>query len=269
MSLNVMATLRIESDDPDEPTIDVPINGLGVVVPLAPAEDRAACLTRIDKQMRKYTKAHTAEWARCFADEVRGRACDTGRRDLKIEKAEAALRAFVGGEKDRDCAGNSLSPVMLGLSPTCPAPCDGIAVLNIDALVDCLVCTQEASTQTMLTEAFGVAPPDLPASVPSSTAANCQKSIGSAVSKGVQKTQKLLAACELENIGAGAPVVCTSAHGAELAEIGAKIDGVATRCADSTGLQSCVFQMGADPTCLGDTAVSLGTGIVGVTFGVP
>ena len=267
-SMNVFATLRIDSDDPDEPTIDVAISGLGIVLPLASAEDRSACLSRIDKQMRKYSKAHTGEWTRCFADEVRGRACDTGRRDLKIQKAEAALRAFVGGDKDRDCGGNSLSPVLLGLPPTCPAPCDGIAVINIDALADCLVCTQEASTQTMLTQAFGVAPPDLPASVPSAAAASCQKSIGNAVSKGVQKAQKLLARCELENIGAAAPVVCTSTHAAELTAIGAKADGVAARCADTGGLQSCVFQVDADPTCLGDTSVALGTALVSVTFGV-
>lgn len=267
-SLNVFATLRIDSDDPDEPTIDVSVSALGVVLPLASVDDRTACLRRIDKQMRKYTKAHTDEWARCFSDEVRGRACDTGRRDLKIEKAEAALRAFVGGDKDRDCAGNSLSPVLLGLPPTCPAPCDGIAVINIDALADCLMCTQEASTATMLSQAFGVLPPDLPPSVPAPAAASCQKSIGGAVSKGVQKAQKVLARCELENIGAAAPVVCASAHAAELTAIGAKVDGVAARCADSSGLQSCVFQMGADPTCLGDTSVSLGTALAGVTFGV-
>jgi hypothetical protein len=269
VSLNVAATLRIDSDDPDEPTIDVPISGLGIILPLAPADARSACLSRIDKQMRKYTKAHTNEWARCFADEVRGRACDTGRRELKIQKAEAALRAFVGGDKDRECAANSLSPVLLGLSPACPAPCDGITATNIDGLVDCLVCTQEASTATLLTEGFGVMPPDLPPSVPSSAAASCQKSIGSAMSKGVQKVQKILARCELENIGAASAVVCVSAHGAELTEIGAGVDSAAARCADTSGLQSCVFQMGADPTCLGDTAVSLGSAIVGLTFGVP
>jgi hypothetical protein len=268
VSGNAVDTLRIDSDDPDEPTIDVPITALGVVLPLAPAEERYACLRRVAKQMRKYTKAHTGEWTRCFTDEAAGRACDTGRRELKIAKALAGLRDFIGGEKDSDCAGNGLSPILLGLPPTCPAPCDAITMTNIDVMVDCLVCTQEASTSTMLSEAFGVAPPDLPPSLASPAAASCQKSIGSAVSKGVQKVQKILSRCELANIGAAAPVVCTTAHAADLAAVGARADTAATRCQDTTGLQSCAFEMMADPTCLGDTAVTLGTSIVGATFGV-
>lgn len=267
-SLNVAATLRIESDDPDEAIVDVPISALGLILPLAPVEARRACLRTIDKQMRKYAKTHASEWTRCFTDEARGRACDSGRRNLKIQKAEAALRAFVGGDKDRDCAGNSLSPVLLGLPPSCPAPCDGVSVLNIDGLANCLVCTQQAATASMLDEGFGVVPPDLPSAAPSPAAAACQKSIAGALSKGVQKTHKLLARCELANVGAGAPVDCAATNAAALASYGAQIDGTPARCADTTDLQSCVFQMGADPSCLGDAAVSLGTGLAGVTFGV-
>ena len=141
-------------------------------------------------------------------------------------------------------------------------------MLDIDALANCLVCVQQASTATMLSQAFGVVPPDLPPSLASPAAASCQKSIGGRVSKGVQKTQKILARCELENIGAAAPVDCAAAHAAELAAIGAGADGAAARCDDTTGLQSCLFQVGADPTCLGDTAIAVGTGLAGVTFGV-
>lgn len=266
VSLNLAATLRITSDDPDEPTIDVPISALGVLLPLGPLEDRDACLRTIDKQMRKYAKAHTREWARCFTDEASGRACDAGRRALKIDKAEASLRAFVGGDKDRDCAARSLSPVLLGLPATCPAPCDGLVVTNIDALADCLVCTQEAATATMLGAAFGVVSPDLPPALASPAAASCQKRIANAIAKGVQKVQKTLARCAVGNIGAALPVDCSAEHAAALAAAGAKVDDAATRCSDTTGLQSCVFQSGG-PTCLGDTAVALGTTLVEVNFG--
>lgn len=265
-SLNLGGTLRIESDDPDEPVIDIPITALGVVLPLAPLADRRACLATIDKQMRKYAKAHTREWARCFGDETRGRACDAGRLALKVDKAEAALRSFVGGDKDRDCAGRSLSPVLLGLPTTCPAPCDHLVVTNIDALTDCLVCTQEATTAAMLDAAFGVVPPDLPASLASPVAASCQKSIANAVVKGVQKVQKTLARCAAGNLGAAEPADCAAVHAAELAAVAATVDGAATRCADTSGLQSCVFQGGA-ATCLGDAAVNAGRALVDVTFG--
>ncbi len=265
-SLNLGATLRIESDDPDEPVIDVPISALGVVLPLAPLDDRVACLRTIDKLMRKYAKTHTREWARCFSDEARGRACDAGRRQLKIDKAEAALRAFVGGEKDRECAGRSLSPVLLGLPTTCAAPCDHLVVTNIDALTECLVCTQEASTAALLDAAFGVVPPDLPAGLASGAAASCQKSIATAVTKGVQKVQKTLARCAADNVGAAVPVDCSAVHAASLASTAAKVDGMAARCKDTTGVQACVFQDGG-PTCLGDAAVTLGATLVDATFG--
>jgi hypothetical protein len=267
-SLGVTATLRISSDDPDEPTIDVPITALGIVIPRAPAPTRAACLGAIDKQYRKFSKTHVSEWTRCLGDEVRGRACDTGRRDLKLEAAEERLRSYVGGSKDKLCAGASLSPSLAGLPITCPAPCDSIPVTNMLHLADCLVCTQEAVTNAMLAATYGVTPPDLPPAVSSLQSMSCQKSIAKAMTKTILGLQKTLAACELANITAVSPVNCQATHAADLAEAAADVDAAVDRCKDSTGLQACVYQPMPDPMCLSDTAVDGGLSLVGVSFGV-
>jgi hypothetical protein len=267
-SMAVGATLRIASDDPDEPIIDLSITALGIVIPRAPAAQRAACLGAIDKQYRKYAKTHVNEWTRCLTDEVSGRACDSGRRELRLQAAEERLRSYVGGSKDKYCAGASLSPTLAGLSTACPAPCDGIAVTNMLRLADCLVCTQEAVTESMLSATYGVTPPDLPPAVSSLQARSCQKSIAKAMTKGILGVQKTLASCELENITAGSPVDCQATHAAELADAAADVAAAVDRCHDSTGLQACVYQPMPDPMCLSDTAVAGGISLVGVSFGV-
>ena len=66
-------TLRIASDDPDEPTLDVSLSGVGVNRVLAPADERAACLRTVESAFRRYTKTHLQQWGRCYADEVAGR----------------------------------------------------------------------------------------------------------------------------------------------------------------------------------------------------
>ncbi|MDX2169960.1 MAG: hypothetical protein SF182_23020 [Deltaproteobacteria bacterium] len=268
MSLAAGATLRIVSDDPDEPTIDLSVTALGIVIPRAPAPTRAACLGAIDKQYRKYAKTNLSEWTRCLTDEVSGRACDVGRRDLRLQAAEERLRSYVGGSKDKLCAGASLSPTLAGLPTTCPAPCDGIAVTNMLHLADCLVCTQAAVTDAMLSATYGVTPPDLPPAVASLQARSCQKSIAKAMTKGILGVQKTLAACELANITAGSPIDCQATHAADLADAAADVDGAVARCKDSTGLQACVYQPMPDPMCLSDTAVAGGVSLVGVSFGV-
>lgn len=267
-SMAVGATLRITSDDPDEPVIDLSITALGIVIPRAPAAQRAACLGAIDKQYRKYAKAHVSEWARCLTDEVSGRACDAGRRDLRLQAAEERLRSYVGGSKDKFCAGASLSPTLAGLPTTCPAPCDGIAVTNMLRLADCLVCTQAAVNDAMLSATYGVTPPDLPPAVSSLQARSCQKSIAKAMTKGILGVQKTLARCEWDNITAGAPVDCQATHAAALAKIGDDVAGAALKCKDSTGLQSCAFAPMSDETCLVDPAIAGGISLVGVSFGV-
>lgn len=265
-SLPLLATLRITSDDPDEPMIDVGVTALGIVVPRAPAPARAACLGVIDTQYRKFTKTHLKEWTRCLGDEVRGRACDAGRRDLKLAAAEEKLRSYVGGSRDKRCAGAGLSPSLAGLPTTCPAPCDAIPVTNIGGLADCLVCVQEASTDTLLAATYGTLPPDLPAAAPL-LAASCQKGLATAMSKGVQKAQKALAACMLANITAVTPVDCAAAHAGALTAIDLAIAKAAARCKDDTGLQSCLHQPSPDPACLADAAENAVRALIQVSFG--
>jgi len=268
VGLALLATLRVTSDDPDEPTIDVAISALGFTIPRAPAPARAACLGAIDKQYRKFTKTHLKEWTRCLTDEVRGRACDSGRRALKLAAAEEKLRSYVGGARDKFCAGASLSPSLAGLPTTCPAPCDGIAVTNIGGLADCLVCVQEAASDAMLSATYGVTPPDLPAAAPSLLAARCQKLLATAMTKAILKPQKALAGCELANITAMTPVTCGVQHAADLAAAAAAIDKAVARCKDDSGLQACIHQPMADPACLADAAIDAATSLVGVNFGV-
>jgi len=55
-SVAVVTTLRVTSDDPDQPTMDIGMTGLGIVLPRAPADQRAACLRVADKRARVYAK---------------------------------------------------------------------------------------------------------------------------------------------------------------------------------------------------------------------
>ncbi|MGH7790661.1 MAG: hypothetical protein ACRERC_27620 [Candidatus Binatia bacterium] len=267
-SFAASGTLRVTSDDPDEPIIDVPITMFAVVTPSASPTDKYACLDVVDRQYQSYAKRHIKEWTRCYIDELKGRACDAGARDLKLQKAEIKLRRFIGGDKDRDCAGNGVTPFLLGLDAICPAPCDHIGVMNFGTFADCLVCTQDASTAAMLDAATGVSPPDMPASLASSGAQACAKSITTAVGKGITKTQKALARCELDNITSMAPVVCTTQLASELADIEAKVTQSVTRCADTTDVGACVFDLMPDPDCLADAASSIGTNLVDLSFGL-
>src|SRR4029078_12312385 len=49
-----MGTVRISSNDPDEPDVDVAVQGFGFVQTLAPAEKRARCLKAVDGEFPRY-----------------------------------------------------------------------------------------------------------------------------------------------------------------------------------------------------------------------
>lgn len=261
-----MGTLRIESSDPDEGIIDVPLQGFGFVQVLAPATTRARCFKAIDKQFRRYTDRHRKEWSRCFLDEVRGLACDTGKRDLKIQQAETRLRDAIGGAKDKHCAGVNLTASLLGLPTTCGGDCD-ITVNSFSTFVDCLVCRQDEARDDMLRDGVGTAPPD----VPPNTAANghafrCEKQITSRIAKGIGLVQKILGRCELNNV-TSSPVDCAATQAAKIDGVQAQVNEALNRCVDTTGLLGCPFEGGL-PTCLGDAAETIGSSLVDVTFGL-
>jgi hypothetical protein len=261
-----MGTVRIASDDPDEPTIDVPVQGFGFVQTLAAPDRRSRCLKSIDKEFRKYSDRHRREWHRCFLDEVKGLACDAGTRDLEIQQAETRFRAVVGGAKDKVCAGDNLSASLLGIPATCGGGCN-IAVSGIASFASCLVCRQDEARDAMLRDGVGTAPPDVPPNVAANADANrCQKQIATRLAKGIANVQKLLGRCELANIS-GTPVDCAATNAAAIAAIKAQVDEAGNRCVDSTGLLGCLFE-GGDANCLGTSASAIGSTLVDVTFGL-
>jgi hypothetical protein len=129
----------------------------------------------VTKRFQKYSKTTFKEWARCYVDEAFGKACHTGRRDLKVQKAEDTLRRFVGGDRDKDCSG--LTASLLGLPATCGGSCDHIALATVADFADCLVCTQDAALASMFSATMGVAPPDVPVAAVNTLAAKCQKQL--------------------------------------------------------------------------------------------
>jgi len=262
-----MGTLRIESDDPDESTIDVPVQAFGFVQTLAAAADRARCLTSVDKEFRRYADRHRREWNRCFLDEVRGLACDVGTRDLKIQQAETRFRDAVGGAKDKVCAGKNLNASLLGVPQTCGGGCN-ITVNTIASFASCLVCREDTARDDMLREAIGTAPPDSPPNVAGSTAAHlCEKQITGRIAKGIASMQKVLGRCEIANI-TSTPVDCAAANATAITKIRSQVDEAANRCTDSTGLLGCLYE-GGTATCLGDAASAIGSTLVGATFPQP
>jgi hypothetical protein len=261
-----LGTLRISSDDPDEADIDVPVQGFGFVQTLAAADVRARCLKAVDKEFRRYADRHRREWNRCFLDEVKGRACDAGTRDLKIQQAETKFRAVIGGSKDKYCLGANLSPSLLGLPSTCGGGCD-ITLTNMASYASCLVCRENAARDAMLRDAVGTAPPDSPPNLAATLEANrCQKEIATRLAKGIVNVQKVLGRCEIANI-TDTPVDCGATNADALTGIQGQVNEAANRCTDSTGLLGCLFE-GGTATCLGDSSVTIGTDLVGATFGV-
>ena len=262
--LNV--TLRVSSDDPDEPDVDVAIGAISFTNPLAPAADRAACFADVEHQMERYTKTHLKEWSTCFVAELAGLACDTGKRDLRIGQAEARLRAYIGGPNDRNCAPESLTPVRLGIPSTCGGGCGAIAVTNLSKFVDCLVCRQQEATNAMLAAVVGAAPPDLPGNILGAAAWRCNRTLVRGMEKGIRKMQSTLGDCEVDAIITSAD--CGTTEDAALTLLASRIDTAATRCTDTTDMLGCLFEPGPDPQCLGTAARSVAGTIVGATLGL-
>jgi hypothetical protein len=261
-------TLRIASDDPDEGTLDIPINAISFTQVLAAPTLRAACLRKVERAMRRYGKTHMREYGRCYVDEVNGLACDAGARDLKIQQAAARFHANVGGNQDQLCAGAGLTPSLLGMPPTCGGGCGAINLTSMTALVDCLECRQSEATGAMLGAAVGTTPPDLPLNTAGSTAAGvCQKKLLGGIQKGIDKIEKMLGRCEVDNITAATPVECASALAADIATAQAKVDARLNACNDTAGLLGCLFET-PDPTCLGDAALAIGADVIDAVFGL-
>jgi len=262
-------TLEIASDDPDEPTIDVALSAISFVSPLAPADARAACQSDLERQMERYSKTHLREWGACYVAELGGVACDGGRRDQRISKAEATLRAYVGGASDRFCRAKGLTPVRLGLPATCGGSCGAITMLSMTDLADCLVCRQREATETMLANAVGTVPPDLPPNVLASSPLRCNRGLVNETQKAIRKLQKSLGACQLKAVTAPPPVDCPTSLASNISSTIDRVNSEVDRCDDTTGMQGCLFGLVSDPTCLGTTAETVATELVRSVFNAP
>jgi hypothetical protein len=256
-------TFRIESNDPDEAQLDIPLGGFGFLKNLAPADARATCRAWIDRQESKYARTVLREWSRCYQDEVFGFACDTGRRDLKIASAAEKLRATVGGAKDKRCAGAGLTASLIDLPLTCGGGCSTISTATLSGFADCLICRTDEARDDLLRDGLGTAPPDLPPNtLVDPVVRACQKKLLKSAQKGLGKVQKLLGPCETANITAVTPVDCVDTSSSELDAIGDKVDATIGKCGDSTGMLGCLFDPMPDPQCLGDSAEAIGGNLI-------
>lgn len=261
----VNTTLRIASDDPDEPVIDVPISAFASLRPLGPLAERTACLRDLDRALGRYGKAHLAAWARCQADEAAGKGCRLGRRNVALLRAEAKLRDAIGGERDRHCARAKLSPSLLGQPDRCGGGCGHIELDSFGELADCLICRQGEARDALLGAALGAAPPDLPARAGSRGAERCQARLLKGARKIAARTQKLLGRCELKNLGADNPLDCAAESAAAIGKLEAKLAGRFARCRDAGALEGCFADSG-DPTCLADTAAEGAAALIDALF---
>lgn len=259
----VVATLRIQSNDVNDPTYDIPVNGLGVQRTLAPLGERLACRNEIQKRFASYTKTHLREWAGCYAAEAASFRCRSARRDQKIGREEEKLDEFLAGPKDKACYGVGMNAARLDMPETCGGDCDAIALSGIASIRECLLCRQESATEAALAAAFNATPPDLPEGASGSEAAKCAKLIGKTVAKVIPAIQKELAACASEKLANGGDrSECATERADKLTRLRTKVDAAVAKCLDVEGLSGCAFEDEAESTCLGDATLSIGNGLV-------
>jgi hypothetical protein len=196
----------------------------------------ARCSKHIARRQEKFLKRYQKEWSRCYARRSSGLSCDAASRDAAIAAEEARLRERIGGGKDRDCAGEGLTPGSLGHASFCPAPCAGVVVFDMNGMADCAVCLAEALSGEALESAFGTRPPALPSPIPGA-AQSCQNLLDKAAGKLAIKWAKALSLCEYGNALGGSPVDCSTDPkiGRAQAQAASKIG----RCDDFAGIGGC------------------------------
>jgi hypothetical protein len=263
--------LRIESNDPDEGTIDVPISVLASSDPTADGATRGPCYAAIRKAMSKYAKAQLRIWNDCYLEELAGRACDTGDRDLRLAKAFSKLAAVIGGDKDKVCANAGLTRTTLGFPSDCAPGCEDQTVLAVSDIPSCLACVQDQVMESVLRDGLGTAPPDLPPVVVSDEDAySCQERIMKSLQKGLLKMYAELGECELAAMTVDGPEgECETSLDAVLDELRADIDATLDKCSSTAGLLGCRFEsMPVDDQCLGTTALTLADQLTNATFAI-
>lgn len=256
-------TVRISSNDADDPTYEIDVNGLGVQRSLASLEERLACRDEIQKRFAAYTRTHLREWVGCYAAEAANFRCRSARRDQKIGREEEKLDSFLAGPKDKACSGVGMNAFRLDMPATCGGDCESISLTSIASVRECLICRQEAATGDALAAAFSAQPPDLPVGASSAEAAKCAKLIGKTVAKIIPAIQKELSDCASEKLAtSGDRSECATERADKLTRLRTKVDAAVAKCLDVEGLSGCAFEDEAESTCLGDATLSIGNGLV-------
>jgi len=262
--------LRISSNDPDEAQYDLPVTVFAGDNPTASNEERAPCFAAITKAMSKYAKSHLRIWNQCYLEELAGRACDGGDRDLKLARAVEKFETAVGGSKDEACAGAGLTGTTLGFPSSCGEGCESISTTTISGVAQCLECEQDLAMKGMLADGIGTTPPDLPSNVISDAEAySCQQRIVRSMQKTMLKMYSALTECELDEVVMGSEGgTCQTDIAAELAELREPLDATLDKCTSTTGLLGCRFDDMPDAQCLGLSAEDLAAALTNTTFGL-
>lgn len=199
------------------------------------------CRKNIDKLQSKYLKSYTKAWDGCFTDSAAGESCDAVKRDEDIAKAQAALRAKLGGASDKLCEGAGLTPTSVGLGSYCPAPCAAIVLFDLDDVSDCSICLAEDLSDTALVSAYGTTPPTTPATVPDGDSASCQKNLAKASTGLAIKWASAWMRCESDNFsGKNDPAIdCTTDPKGKIAKAQESAAKRVDKCATLVGLGGC------------------------------
>jgi hypothetical protein len=261
------AVLRIASNDPDEPTIDLELSGLGFVKSLAPAAERASCRASVEASFRRYATAHLRAWLACAVDEGSGVACRRGARDRVLAREARRLRERVGGPRDRRCAGRNLTPSRLDLPRACGGGCGGIPLASLSTLADCLLCRAAGATELALRALVGTVPPDLPPTTAATRdAAACLDRLARDLGRTVTETARALGRCAQGNLAATEPADCDAVATAARAGAAERLARAQERCTDTSGLAACPFVEPEEgegttgeerETCLAETSVEM------------
>jgi hypothetical protein len=222
----------------------------------------ARCQKQVSRLQAKYEKRHYREWSKCFATETQGITCFPAEPQARIATAAGKLRDGLGGVKDSSCARRNLTPASLGHGGACPAPCAGIVLFDMSDLASCAICLGDAFSGEALEAAYGVQPPTLPSTVPS-TARMCQKALDKDAATLAKGWSGALARCEDRNAsGRTVPAVdCTTDPEGRIAAAKAKAAKRLDRCGSFTGLAGCATSgnAAAVQTCF-EAAVGGGVG---------
>jgi hypothetical protein len=202
------------------------------------AKALARCAKKISRGQEKYLKRYQKEWEQCFARRTAGLSCDAASRDAAIAAEEASLRERIGGLKDRACAAQGLTPSSLGHGTSCPAPCAGIVLFDMNDVASCAVCLAQALSGEALDAAFGATPPALPSPL-ASDLRPCQSLLGKASGTLASKWVKSLARCEYGNALGNPPLDCSTDPKGTIGRAQDQSASKVGRCESFAGIPGC------------------------------